>query len=94
MPQARNDEDFFAPLSGLQVGPETELYFALVPYHPADQPPGTTPAQVKLIDTSLSVSPSGSRDWGICTECGMGRVAAGDVTMLLDLHREILETQT
>jgi hypothetical protein len=29
---------------------------------------------------------------GICTECGMGRVAAGDVPTLLDLHREILDT--
>jgi hypothetical protein len=29
---------------------------------------------------------------GICTECGMGRVAADDVPKLLDLHREILAT--
>jgi hypothetical protein len=94
VPQARSDEDFFAPLRDLQVGPETELYFALVPYHPADQPSGTTGEQVGLIDTSLAESSSGARPWGICTECGMGRVAAGDVPMLLDLHREILETQT
>jgi len=30
------------------------------------------------------------RGWGICTECGMGRVEASDVPKLLDLHREIL----
>jgi hypothetical protein len=92
VPQSRSDEGYFAPLRDLRVGPETELYFALVPYHPADQPEGTTAEQVRLIDSALSASPSGARDWGICTECGMGRVAADDVPTLLDLHREILAT--
>lgn len=90
VPQHRHDQAYFAPLSSLQVGPETELYFALVPYHPADQPPGTTAEQVKQIDILLATSPSGSREWGICTECGMGRVKANEVPRLLDLHREIL----
>ncbi len=91
VPQNRSDQDYFAPLRELRVAPETELYFALVPYHPADQPQGTTAEQVRLIDAGLAESPSGRRDWGICTECGMGRVAADDVPNLLDLHREILE---
>jgi hypothetical protein len=92
VPQSRRDEAYFEPLRDLRPGSETELYFALVPYHPSDQPQGTTGEQVRLIDTYLANSPSGSRDWGICTECGMGRVAAGDVPTLLDLHREILDT--
>jgi hypothetical protein len=87
VPQARDDAEYFAPLNDLQAGPETELYFALVPYHPGDQPEGTTAAQKENIDAAL-----GSQDWGICTECGMGRVAADDVAALLDLHREILTT--
>ncbi len=29
------------------------------------------------IDAALAESTSGPRDWGICTECGMGRVEAG-----------------
>jgi hypothetical protein len=91
VPQTRSDQDYFAPLPELQAGAETELYFALVPYYPADQPDGTTAEQVKLIDTYLAESRAGSRAWGICTECGMGRVAAEDVPMLLDLHRQILE---
>jgi hypothetical protein len=90
VPQGRSDEDYFAPLQQLHVGPETELYFALVPYYPDDQPSGATAEQVRLIDAALAQSPSGSRDWGICTECGMGRVAREDVPTLLDLHREIL----
>jgi hypothetical protein len=93
VPQSRSEEDYFAPLRDLRAGPETELYFALVPYHPVDQPEGTTAEQVRLIDALLAQFPSGKREWGICTECGMGRVAAEDVPRLLDLHREILEAQ-
>jgi hypothetical protein len=56
-----------------------------VPYHPAEQPEGTTAEQVRLIDEQL-----GGREWGICTECGMGRVARDDVLPMLDSYREIL----
>jgi hypothetical protein len=87
VPQARDDADYFAPLADLHASPETELYFALVPYRPGDQQEGTTAAQEANIDAAL-----GGREWGICTECGMGRVAAEDVPALLDLHREILTT--
>jgi hypothetical protein len=92
VPQAQRDSDYFAPLADLRTGPQTELYLALVPYYPASQPAGTTTQQVAHIDTHLGKSTAGSRDWGICTECGMGRVQAGDVPTLLDLHRTILDT--
>jgi hypothetical protein len=90
VPQARNDADYFAPLRDLRAGPETELYFALVPYHPEEQREGTSSQQAQHIDAALAQSAAGEREWGVCTECGMGRVAAGDVPKLLDLHREIL----
>ena len=90
VPQARSDDGYFAPVRGLEAGPETELYFALVPYYPAKQAEGTTAEQVRLIDSSLAGSAGGAREWGICTECGMGRVEAGDVPALLDKHAEIL----
>ncbi len=92
VPQARGDASYFAPLRELETGPETELYFALVPYYPADQASGTTAEQVRAIDSCLGESSAGAREWGICTECGMGRVAAEDVPTLLDAHREILDT--
>ena len=60
-----------------------------MPYHPQDQPPGTTAAQVELVDRYL---PAGVAPWGICTECGMGRVDATDVPTLLDLHSKILSS--
>jgi hypothetical protein len=59
----------------------------------AEQPQGTTAEQVRLIDALLTQSPSGTREWGVCTECGIGRVAREDVPTLLDLHREILAAQ-
>jgi hypothetical protein len=90
VPQDQREERYFAPLRDLRAGAETELYFALVPYHPAAQTPGTTAEQVRLIEAGLAASPAGSREWGICTECGMGRVDAGDVPALLDLHRTII----
>jgi hypothetical protein len=92
VPQGRNDIAYFEPLGGLTAGPDTELYFALVPYHPDDQTPGTTAEQIEMIDAALLNSPAGSRHWGICTECGMGRVDTSDVPRLLDLHREILNS--
>jgi hypothetical protein len=92
VPQGRNDIAYFEPLGGLPTGAETELYFALVPYHPEDQPPGTTAEQIERIDAALLNSPAGARHWGICTECGMGRVDTSDVPRLLDLHNQILNS--
>jgi hypothetical protein len=90
VPQYQRQESYFAPLTGLTADPGTELNFALVPYHPADQEPGTTGDQVRLIDAALAASPGGPRAWGICTECGMGRVDREDIPVLLDLHRQII----
>ena len=90
VPQYQREESYFAPLAGLAAGAGTELNFALVPYHPADQAPGTTRDQVRLIDAALAASPGGSRAWGICTECGMGRSGREEIPGLLDLHREIV----
>ena len=88
VPQNRADEDYFAPLAELRTGHATELYFALVPYHPDAQPPGTITTQVRMVDTHL---PGSAGPWGVCTECGMGRAERSDVPRLLDLHREILD---
>jgi len=87
VPQYRDDEKFFAPLAELRTAAATELYLALVPYHPDRQADGTTDRQVALVDRFL---PPG-RAWGICTECGMARAERADVPRLLDLHREILD---
>lgn len=87
VPQDRRDEAYFSPLAELRAGPDTELYFALVAYHPDSQPAGTTAEQVRLIDQVLPVTA-----WGICTECGMARAEQEEIPGLLDQHREILAT--
>jgi hypothetical protein len=90
VPQDQRDEGYFAPLAELAVDPATELNFALVPYHPADQAAGTTSDQVRLIDAALAASPGGRRNWGVSTECGMGRADRADIPRLLDLHEAII----
>ena len=90
VPQDRDDRAYFEPLCGLRTGADTELNFAVVPYHRADQAAGTTDRQIERIDAALGASAGGAREWGICTECGMGRVDAPDVPALLDLHSRIL----
>jgi hypothetical protein len=91
VPQYQRSAEYFAPLCELRVPTETELNFALVPYHVANQEQGTTSEQVRLIDEYLANTTGGSRsDWGICTECGMARAEREEVPQLLDLHREIL----
>jgi hypothetical protein len=90
VPQYQRGESYFTPLAELAADPDTELNFGIVPYHPAEQAPGTTSDQVRLIDAALAASPAGSREWGVSTECGLGRAGRDDMPVLLDLHRQIL----
>src|SRR5882757_6155784 len=53
VPQDTREPSFFEPLGELRAARESELYFALVPYYPARQEPGTTDTQVRLIDEHL-----------------------------------------
>jgi hypothetical protein len=85
VPQYQRDPSYFAPLRDLRPRAGTELYFALVPYHPQEQAAGTTEEQVRLIDEHLAPG-----EWGICTECGMARAEREEIPGLLDRHREIL----
>jgi hypothetical protein len=90
VPQDERDESYFAPLAELTLDPDTELNFALVPYHPAEQAPGTSEEQARLIDAALAASPGGPRAWGVCTECGMGRADRDEIAALLDLHSQLI----
>jgi hypothetical protein len=90
VPQDQRGESYFAPLAELAADPDTELNFALVPYHPAEQAPGTSEEQARLIDAALAASPGGARAWGVCTECGMGRAARDEIPALLDLHSRLI----
>ena len=60
VPQDQRQRSYFTPLGELRPDAADELYLALAPYHPERQEPGTTAAQVRLIDEQL-----GSRSWAI-----------------------------
>jgi len=49
-----------------------------------------TGPDTELIDAALAVGPTGTREWGVCTECGMGRARREEIPVLLDLHRQIV----
>lgn len=91
VPQYQRSPEYFEAIRDLRVRHGTELYFALVPYHPERQEPGTTEAQIDLIDGLLVNHPgNGSIAWGVSTECGMGRCERSETIPLLDLHRQIV----
>jgi len=79
VPRGRADRDYFAPLAGLKLKPGTELYLGLV--HFTD---GLEGAKRRIAAAKSAVS-----DFGIATECGMGRRKPETIRDLLKLHREI-----
>jgi hypothetical protein len=76
VPIARDDEAYFAPLSGLQRRPQTALYLGLI--HDQDGVEGTR-RRIAAAETSVS-------DFGIATECGFGRRPPATIPELLKLH--------
>lgn len=80
MPVIRTaDHAFFAPLGQLRLPVETQVYLGLV--HEAD---GVEGAGRRIEAARRSV-----RDFGVATECGMGRRAPQAIADLLALHREV-----
>jgi len=79
VPRNRTDEAYFAPLRNLKLHPETELYLGLVHY--TDSVEGTR----KRIETAQQVV----SDFGVATECGMGRRATETIPDLLRVHSEV-----
>lgn len=93
VPQEQRNPVYFEPLRGLRTWPGAGLYFGIVPYRPSGQALSAVRDQVDLIDEHLGHDISSHRvEWGISTECGLGRAERADVPELLDLHSEILRT--
>jgi hypothetical protein len=79
VPRDRDDDAYFAPLRGLQLNPQTELYLGLVHYTD-----GVGGAKRRLAAARKVVS-----SFGVATECGFGRRDPQTVEGLLALHREV-----
>ncbi len=77
VPRDRNDDAYFAPLEGLDIG-SAELSLGLV--HHTDGLQGT---KVRMATAEKFVS-----DFGIATECGFGRRPPETIPTLLTIHSE------
>jgi hypothetical protein len=78
VPIERDDDDYFSPLSRLKLKPETELYLGLI--HKED---GIEGAKRRIEKAAAFVE-----DFGVATECGMGREPREQIPSMLDLHHE------
>jgi hypothetical protein len=63
VPIDRSDDAFFAPLTGLELGPQTELYLGLV--HAQDGVEGTR--------RRMEAARKYVQNFGIASECGISR---------------------
>jgi hypothetical protein len=79
VPRNRTDDAYFIPLRRLQLHPETELYLGLV--HFTDGVEGT---QKRITAAQQFVA-----DFGVATECGMGRRNPETIPELLRIHSEV-----
>ncbi|UPK75840.1 hypothetical protein MU582_04160 [Nocardioidaceae bacterium SCSIO 66511] len=79
VPRGRDDAAYFEPLSALALRPETTVYLGLV--HATDGQPG---AERRIAAARAAIS-----EFGIATECGMGRRPAEQIPGLLDLHAQL-----
>jgi hypothetical protein len=75
VPKNRTDDPYFAPLAGLQLHPETQLYLGLI--HHDDAEGDTAP---------LAAARRHTRVDGIATECGMARGDPAQFPALLAAH--------
>jgi hypothetical protein len=80
VPKGRTDDAYFAPLQGLKLGPETELYLGLI-HH--DDAAGDA--------ARLAAARRHVRVDGVSTECGMARGDPGRLSGLLAAHARAAE---
>ena len=81
VPRDRSDDAYFAPLTRLELKPDTELCLGLVHY--TDGVEGTT--------ARLATARKFVRDFSVATECGFGRRDPLTLPELLRIHAAIAE---
>jgi hypothetical protein len=78
VPRGRSDDAYFAPLQDLRLRPETELVLGLV--HHGDGVAGTR--------RRMAAAAKFVTEFGIATECGLGRRPPETLPQLLRIHAE------
>lgn len=81
VPRDRNDAPYYQPLSQLKLKQETQLFLGLV--HHTDGLQGA----LKRIDTARKFI----SDFGIASECGLGRRDPATIREFLELHRQVAD---
>jgi hypothetical protein len=84
VPRNRDDVAYFAPLHNLHLHPETELYLGLVHY--TDGVEGT--------QRRIAAAQKVIVDFGVATECGLGRRRSETIPELLRIHSEVAAPQS
>jgi len=79
VPIERDDDDYYAALADLQLPEETELYLGLL--HLED---GLDGARRRIATATKFVD-----NFGVATECGLGRLPRDEVRPTLELHRTV-----
>lgn len=79
VPRDRDDEAYFAPMDRLVVSTATEIYLGLVHY--TDGVAGAA--------RRMRAARRHCADFGIATECGLGRRPPDTIPRLLDIHVEL-----
>jgi hypothetical protein len=81
VPRNRTDEAYFAPLRDLQLQSETEFYLGLV--HLTDGLEGT---RARIVAAQAVI-----RNFGVATECGLGRRDPETIPELLAIHAQVAD---
>lgn len=79
VPRNRDDDAYFAPLARLAAPPETEVYLGLVHY--TDGVEGSA--------RRIRTARRHRANFGIATECGLGRRPRDTIPRLLEIHAEL-----
>ena len=79
VPRDRSDDAYYAPLAGLALPPETEIYLGLV--HHTDGLAGSA--------RRLETAGRHCARFGVATECGFGRRPASSLPRLLEIHADL-----
>lgn len=79
VPIDRDDVEFFAPLSQLELEPSSELYLGLIHFHDGVE------GAARRIAAAHQVRDS----FGAATECGWGRREPATIGQLMQLHAQI-----
>jgi hypothetical protein len=83
VPKGRTDDAYFAPLSRLKLGPQTELYLGLIHHNDAEGDAARLAAARRY-----------ARIGGVATECGMARGDPSRLPALLAAHARAAELAT